>query len=124
VLQNRQAPVLPVLQEMPPTFTRTVGEGSWLALASAGAPAAQNTLASAHTDAAARAPTHPPLAGKWCCDYCDDMSRVAGYGARNSEGVGQLLVSFFCYWARQHDYKRAVVSVRVGGGLAKADKGW
>jgi DNA polymerase sigma len=65
-----------------------------------------------------------PPAGQWSCDYCDDMSRLAGFGGSNSEGLAELLVSFFCYWARHHDYRQAVVSIRVGGGLSKADKGW
>jgi hypothetical protein len=79
-------------------------------------------LAAAATILAAAAPS--PRAGSWCCDYHDDTASLSGFGAPNSEGLAELLVGFFCYWARQHDYRHAVVSVRVGGGLTKADKGW
>lgn len=63
-------------------------------------------------------------AGQWCCEFCDDPNQLTGFGAANSESVADLLVSFFCYWARHHDYRQVVVSIRVGGGLTKADKGW
>jgi hypothetical protein len=37
-------------------------------------------------------------AGQWSCDFCDDMSRLSGFGAANRESLSELLVSFFCYW--------------------------
>jgi DNA polymerase sigma len=52
------------------------------------------------------------------------MGRLSGFGAANRESVAELLVSFISYWARHHDYRQAVVSIRVGGALTKADKGW
>lgn len=64
------------------------------------------------------------MTGNWVCDYCDDIPRLSTFGAQNPEGLSDLLVSFFCYWARHHDYRQAVVSIRVGGALTKADKGW
>jgi DNA polymerase sigma len=52
------------------------------------------------------------------------MTRLSGFGGANSESVAELLVSFFSYWARNHDYRQSVVSIRVGRGMTKADKGW
>ena len=59
------------------------------------------------------------------CEYYDDISTLRSFGAANSEGVGELLFSFFDYFAWRHDYNNSVVSVRVPGGLkSKAAKGW
>lgn len=66
----------------------------------------------------------PYIAGSWSCDFCDDLGRLSSFGGPNPESIAELLVSFFCYWARHHDYRQSVVSIRVGGWLTKADKGW
>jgi DNA polymerase sigma len=85
-LQTRAPPVLPVLQELPPTKRQTV-------------------------------------AG-WPCDYCDDVSALAGFGAPNRESLAELLAAFFHHWAAGHDYRSAVVCVRRSAPLTKAEKGW
>lgn len=36
----------------------------------------------------------------------------------------ELLVNFFDYWARRHDYVNAVVSIRQGKLVSKASKDW
>jgi hypothetical protein len=42
------------------------------------------------------------------------MGRLSGFGVANSETVAELLVSFFYYWARHHNCRQSVVSIRVG----------
>jgi len=56
--------------------------------------------------------------------YCDDLRPLAGAGARNGESLADLLLAFFTYWARQHDYGQSVVCVRTGGTVSKRRKGW
>jgi hypothetical protein len=64
------------------------------------------------------------FAGSWCCDFCDDVAALAGFGRGNSESVASLLASFFYYWAHQHDFRRGVVTIRQSSGMTKAMKGW
>ena len=42
------------------------------------------------------------------CEYYDDISTLRSFGAANSEGVGELLFSFFDYFAWRHDYNNSV----------------
>eukprot|EP00894_Picocystis_sp_ML_P002665 jgi/Pico_ML_1/53182/g3780.t1 len=58
------------------------------------------------------------------CEYFDEVDKLGRYGDRNRESVAELLFSFFEYWAWRHDYAHSVVSVRTGGFLTKAEKGW
>jgi DNA polymerase sigma len=50
--------------------------------------------------------------------------RLAGWGGRNSEGLGALLGSFFLYYATLHDYRNQVVSIRSSSLVTKPMKGW
>ncbi|KAK9367984.1 hypothetical protein V1509DRAFT_565762 [Lipomyces kononenkoae] len=56
--------------------------------------------------------------------FCDDLARFIGYGADNTESIGQLLFEFFKWYAFEFDYDRHVVSVRHGRLLSKSEKGW
>ncbi|KAK9237915.1 hypothetical protein V1525DRAFT_419123 [Lipomyces kononenkoae] len=56
--------------------------------------------------------------------FCDDLDRFKGYGADNTESIGQLLFEFFKWYAFEFDYDRHVVSVRHGRLLSKSEKGW
>lgn len=67
-------------------------------------------------------PSRPPA--NWVCDYCDDVSALAGFGAANTESLAELLAAFFQYWAAGHDYRSAVVTIRRSAPLTKAEKGW
>jgi DNA polymerase sigma len=58
------------------------------------------------------------------CDYCDDIGPLAGFGTANRESLGELLASFFHYWAAGHDYRGSVVTIRRSAPLTKAEKGW
>ena len=58
------------------------------------------------------------------CEYFDEVDKLARYGDNNRESVAELLFSFFEYWAWRHDYAHSVVSIRTGGFLSKAEKGW
>jgi len=63
-------------------------------------------------------------AGGWTCDYYDRVADLKGFGAANSETLTELLAAFFHYWARQHDYRNDVVTIRQREEMIKADKGW
>jgi len=63
-------------------------------------------------------------AANWCCDYCDDLAVLVGFGSANHESIGQLLISFFFYWAHQHDYRGSVITIRSSSSLTKRMKGW
>lgn len=45
------------------------------------------------------------MTGKWCCDYCNDLTQYSSFGAANTESLAELLASFFHYWAVCHDYR-------------------
>ena len=70
--------------------------------------------------------SHSPChaAGDWTCDYHDLVDELQGFGAGNNEGLAQLLLGFFQYWATQHDYKGQVLTVRSSYLMSKAVKGW
>lgn len=42
----------------------------------------------------------------------------------HAETLAELLASFFHHWAVAHDYRSAVVTIRRGLPLTKAEKGW
>ena len=63
--------------------------------------------------------------GGWHCEFFDDVDAIRGFGASNTEGLGELLFSFFDFFAFRHDYNNAVVTIRALGGFkSKASKGW
>ena len=62
--------------------------------------------------------------GQWMCDYYDDVEQLKGFGAANTESLGELVWAFFEHWAWKHDYNNNVLSVRTGGFLTKSQKEW
>eukprot|EP00898_Chlorokybus_atmophyticus_P004171 jgi/Chlat1/4755/Chrsp308S04724 len=56
--------------------------------------------------------------------YFDQVDQLKDFGHRNTETLGTLLVEFYRYWAREHDYNNHVISVRTGGPIRKEDKNW
>ncbi|KAI9337457.1 hypothetical protein BD770DRAFT_353493 [Pilaira anomala] len=56
--------------------------------------------------------------------FCDDLSRLVGFGQTNYESVGGLLYAFFRKFAYEFDYQTQVISIRSGRLLTKAEKGW
>ncbi|BBN19998.1 non-canonical poly(A) RNA polymerase PAPD5/7 [Marchantia polymorpha subsp. ruderalis] len=69
-------------------------------------------------------PTYRVTVGNIECAYYDQIETLQSFGANNKETLGELLTSFFEYWAFRHDYTRAVISVRTGGYLSKDEKEW
>ncbi|KAL3699376.1 hypothetical protein R1sor_017398 [Riccia sorocarpa] len=69
-------------------------------------------------------PTYRVTVGNIECAYYDEVENLTNFGANNKETLGELLTSFFEYWAFRHDYTRAVISVRTGGYLSKDEKEW
>ena len=62
--------------------------------------------------------------GPWSCHYYDQIETLKGFGAANTESLGQLVWSFFEYWAWNHDYNNSVISIRTGGYITKSQKEW
>lgn len=56
--------------------------------------------------------------------FCDDLSRLVGFGQNNYESLGGLLYAFFRKFAYEFDYETQVISVRSGRIMTKAEKGW
>ncbi|KAG2203644.1 hypothetical protein INT47_011738 [Mucor saturninus] len=56
--------------------------------------------------------------------FCDDLSRLVGFGTSNYESLGGLLYAFFRKFAYEFDYQTQVISVRSGRLLTKIEKGW
>lgn len=93
---------------------------------------------------------HATAPGSWNCDYFDDVDALRDFGSANTgkakalggldsnstclglrsaplasaESLAELLASFFHHWAAAHDYRSAVVTIRRGIPLTKAEKGW
>lgn len=67
---------------------------------------------------------HHRRVGQWDCNYYDKVGNLVSFGSANTESLGELVWAFFEYWAWKHDYNTAVVSVRTGGFLTKAQKEW
>jgi DNA polymerase sigma len=129
-LQTRDPPVLPVLQELEPTKRQTIS--AWAAARGRGRgrdvealgvlhPLIPYPLSPAHPRSAASIPQTPD---GWCCDYCDDVPGLRGFGAANRESLAELLAAFFFHWAVDHDYRNAVVTIRRAAPLTKGEKGW
>ncbi|OAD07903.1 hypothetical protein MUCCIDRAFT_135215, partial [Mucor lusitanicus CBS 277.49] len=56
--------------------------------------------------------------------FCDDLSRLVGFGRSNHESLGGLLYAFFRKFAFEFDYATQVISVRSGKLLSRYEKGW
>ncbi|OLL25544.1 Poly(A) RNA polymerase cid13 [Neolecta irregularis DAH-3] len=64
----------------------------------------------------------PGTAGK--NSFWDDPQSYAGFGGRNVETLGALLLAFFRKFAYDFDYEQDVISVKHGCHLSKSSKGW
>ncbi|KAK9809730.1 hypothetical protein WJX73_000583 [Symbiochloris irregularis] len=69
-------------------------------------------------------PTHIRTIGRWNCDYHDQVEGLRGYGAGNTETLGDLVWSFFEFWAWRHDFNNSVVTIRTTTPVSKAEKEW
>jgi len=69
-------------------------------------------------------PTFRLRVNEWKCDYYDQVEALQDYGRHNDESLGELLLAFFDYWNRGHDYQNSVISVRQGKLLKKHEKNW
>ncbi|XP_039845596.1 UTP:RNA uridylyltransferase 1-like isoform X2 [Panicum virgatum] len=58
------------------------------------------------------------------CAYFDEVHQLQDFGAENKESIAELLWAFFHYWAFHHDYRHAVISVRIGSIISKQEKNW
>jgi len=62
------------------------------------------------------------------CSFCNDTEGVRKAlreaGPQNMQSVGELLCNFFHRYAREFDWRKAVVSVRSGVYLTKQEKRW
>ncbi|CAO2033874.1 unnamed protein product [Urochloa humidicola] len=58
------------------------------------------------------------------CAYFDKVHELHDFGAENKESLAELLWAFFHYWAFHHDYRRDVISVRIGNTMSKQEKNW
>ncbi|RCV05745.1 hypothetical protein SETIT_1G108100v2 [Setaria italica] len=58
------------------------------------------------------------------CAYFDEVHHLQDFGADNKESIAELLWAFFHYWAFDHDYRRDVISVRMGNTISKQEKNW
>ncbi|KAF9212151.1 hypothetical protein BGZ59_007167 [Podila verticillata] len=56
--------------------------------------------------------------------FCDDLSKLEGFGYANKETLGGLLYAFFRRFAIEYDYDHHVISVRHGRYLTKESKDW
>jgi hypothetical protein len=56
--------------------------------------------------------------------FADDIDKLAGFGAKNNESLGQLLFHFFRKYGHELDYEQHVISVRRGCLLTRAEKNW
>lgn len=56
--------------------------------------------------------------------FSDDIEALRNFGHKNKETLGELLFSFFRFYAHEFDYDKLVVSVRHGKQISKVEKGW
>ncbi|KAL9048101.1 MAG: hypothetical protein Q9162_007857 [Coniocarpon cinnabarinum] len=57
-------------------------------------------------------------------DFSEDVRHYKDFGKQNSESLGELFFHFFRLYGYDMPYDTAVVSVRKGQLLTKAEKGW
>ncbi|KAJ7513911.1 hypothetical protein O6H91_23G048900 [Diphasiastrum complanatum] len=69
-------------------------------------------------------PTYRVKVGKIECAYYDQVESISHFGSQNKDSLGELVTSFFEYWAFQHNYNHVVISVRTGGTFSKDEKDW
>ncbi|RKF66742.1 putative zinc finger protein [Golovinomyces cichoracearum] len=56
--------------------------------------------------------------------FADDIDALRNFGHKNKETLGELLFSFFRFYAHEFDYDSLVISVRQGKQISKVEKGW
>ncbi|KAG0086785.1 hypothetical protein BGZ93_011328 [Podila epicladia] len=56
--------------------------------------------------------------------FCEDLSKLEGFGYANKETLGGLLYAFFRRFAIEFDYDHHVISMRHGRYLTKESKDW
>ncbi|TQS38688.1 hypothetical protein Golomagni_00801 [Golovinomyces magnicellulatus] len=56
--------------------------------------------------------------------FADDIDELRNFGHKNKETLGELLFSFFRFYAHEFDYDSLVISVRQGKQISKVEKGW
>eukprot|EP00249_Psilotum_nudum_P023008 c28723_g1_i1 orf=67-3261(+) len=69
-------------------------------------------------------PTYKVTVGNIQCAYNNQVEGLKEFGLKNKETLGELVISFFDYWAFRHDYRHTVISVRTGSFLSKIEKDW
>ncbi len=110
-LQTRVPPVLPNLQALPADWQRHNNRPGF------GSTSQQHSQT--------QVITRHPFDGRDSNTYFfrpSDESQVQSlrkFASRNNETVGQLLASFFRYFAYEFDYRQNVISIRSGGCLLK-----
>lgn len=126
LLQTRPTPVLPRLQQLPPTFRRTIG--AWTCEFCDDVRAGGRGLQTAAHASGPCAPSSPGRATRLTptlpCPSNLQVEALRGFGQPNGEGLAELVWAFFEYWAWRHNYAHDVVSIRLGACLHKDDKDW
>ncbi|KAM0830967.1 hypothetical protein ACQ4PT_065865 [Festuca glaucescens] len=69
-------------------------------------------------------PTYTMVVDDTECAYFDEVHQLHDFGAENRESITELLWAFFHYWAFQHDYRKDVISIRMGKIISKKEKNW
>ncbi|KAI4979221.1 hypothetical protein ZWY2020_015974 [Hordeum vulgare] len=69
-------------------------------------------------------PTYTMVVDDTECAYFDEVDQLRDFGAENKETIAELLWAFFHYWAFQHDYRKDVISIRMGKIISKKEKNW
>lgn len=65
-----------------------------------------------------------PTTGGHSTDFADDLSKLRGFGNKNSSTLGELLFQFFKFYAHEFDYDNMALSVHLGKTIPKTEKKW
>ncbi|KAF2864775.1 hypothetical protein BDV95DRAFT_508781 [Massariosphaeria phaeospora] len=57
-------------------------------------------------------------------EFADDLDKLRGFGAANTESLGALLFQFFRKYGYEVDYEKHVISVRQGRLITREEKNW
>jgi len=66
----------------------------------------------------------PVLVDNYDCYFYQKTELLKDFGSLNNESLGQLLFSFFAFYALEYDWENSVVSVRTGKFLRKEECLW
>lgn len=69
-------------------------------------------------------PYIPFIVDSFDCYYYDKIDKLINFGNHNKETLGQLLASFFQFYATKFDWDNWVISIRTGKFLTKTEKDW